>query len=468
MTAPKVVRASKFRHVFGVGSKRDECYEGAQVSLDSNDYHLVKSNGKFMSIHWDAAGGGAFLVHPLEKSGRLPTGNEVPLFTGHSGAVLDTDWHPFNEHVLASAGEDGRVLVWNVPEGGPTLEAIKDKGANRPAGELKGHDRRIVNLAWHPAAEGVLASASHDLTIRIWDVIKAAARQTLIGHGDAVLDQAWSLDGTRLVSSCRDKTVRVFDPRGCEKAACQFMAHNGIKGTRVAWIGDKVLTTGFGRGSEREIALWDPRNSSTALHLLSVDTASGPLLPYYDPDCNLLYVAGRGDGNIRYYEIVTGETNPFFALSEYKSTDPQRALALLPKRIVNTAENEIARFIKIYGSQSILEPISFKVPRRDGGGFASDLYPNAIDTRPAMTSEEYWSGKSAVPSRSSLRTAASESNLPIKEIKVEKTEEPSIDLEPQGEEALRESWRVLKKENERLHQELAQKTIQIRQLESRQ
>ncbi|CAN0431849.1 unnamed protein product, partial [Ectocarpus sp. 13 AM-2016] len=30
---------------------------------------------------------------------------------------------------------------------------------------------------------------------------------------------------------------------------------------------------------------------------------SGVILPFYDDESSLLYLAGKGDGNIRYYEV---------------------------------------------------------------------------------------------------------------------------------------------------------------------
>lgn len=41
-------------------------------------------------MNWDASGGGAFAVIPLGDVGKLP--DVIPLYRGHTGAVLDTDW----------------------------------------------------------------------------------------------------------------------------------------------------------------------------------------------------------------------------------------------------------------------------------------------------------------------------------------------------------------------------------------
>jgi coronin-1B/1C/6 len=51
--------------------------------------------------------GGAFTVIPHTKVGKLP--DTLPVFNGHGGAVLDTDFNPFNDYVVASASEDCKV-----------------------------------------------------------------------------------------------------------------------------------------------------------------------------------------------------------------------------------------------------------------------------------------------------------------------------------------------------------------------
>jgi hypothetical protein len=73
-----------------------------------------------------------------------------------------------------------------------------------------------------------------------------------------------------------------------------------------------------------------------------------------------MIIAGKGDGNIRYYEY---ESDNLYALDEHKSSDPQRGMCFVPRRAVNTSECEIARAYKVTTSQAI-EPIAFIVPRK--------------------------------------------------------------------------------------------------------
>jgi WD40 repeat protein len=57
----------------------------------------------------------------------------------------------------------------------------------------------------------VVASASRDKTVRLWDAGTGATLQTLKGHTDFVRAVAFSPDGKTVASASLDKTVRLWD-----------------------------------------------------------------------------------------------------------------------------------------------------------------------------------------------------------------------------------------------------------------
>lgn len=65
----RVVRQSRFRHVFGQALKRDQCYDNIRITKSSWDSTFCAVNPKYLAIITEAAGGGAFLVLPLDKVG---------------------------------------------------------------------------------------------------------------------------------------------------------------------------------------------------------------------------------------------------------------------------------------------------------------------------------------------------------------------------------------------------------------
>ena len=67
------VRSSKFRHIFGSPARRDRCYDNLKITRNAHDGNFCAANPKFVAVVTEVAGGGAFIVIPLERvSG--PTG----------------------------------------------------------------------------------------------------------------------------------------------------------------------------------------------------------------------------------------------------------------------------------------------------------------------------------------------------------------------------------------------------------
>ena len=337
---------------------------------------------------------------PLDERGKLP--DRIPLFRGHTSAVLDTDWNPFHDDLLASASDDGKIALWKVPEGFTVRPKVKPDEVEdiSPVSRLSGHPRKVGHVLFNPAAENVLASSSGDYTVKIWDLESGKPRLTLT-HGDIIQSLSWSTNGALLVTTCRDKKLRVWDARA-ERPAIETPGHSGAKNSRVVWMGehDRVATTGFSKMSDRQLGLWDIRAAREPLNGFEIlDQISGVCMPFWDEGTNVLYLAGKGDGSIRYYEYANDK---FEYLSQYSSPDPQRGVGFMPKRGVNTHDNELTRAFKTVNDQYI-EPISFIAPRR-AEAFQSDIYPPCQGTKPAVTASQWFSGKDGIPPKISLES----------------------------------------------------------------
>lgn len=378
-----------------------------------------------MSVNWDASGGGAFAVIPLSERGKIP--DQIPLFRGHTAAVLDTDWNPFDDSIIASASDDGKVGIWKVPENFSVHTAaggtIKDVA---PEAKLSGHSRKVGHVLFHPTASNVLASSSGDYTVKLWD-IESGKPKTSLKHNDMVISMSFNYIGSLLATTSRDKKIRIWDPR-TEKVVVEGPGHAGAKNQRVVWLGelDRLATTGFSRMSDRQVALWDATDIKKGPlgDFYMLDSSAGICMPYYDPGTKCLYLAGKGDGNIRYYEYDNDE---LFPLSEYKSAEPQRGIAFMPKRGVDVKDNEVVRAYKtVY--DTLIEPIQFIVPRR-AEMFQSDIYPDCPSSEPALTADEWFGGKDAAPKVISLE-AVYDGTVPVavaSEIPVSKPVEKPVE-----------------------------------------
>ncbi|ODV63488.1 coronin, partial [Ascoidea rubescens DSM 1968] len=396
----RFVRASKYRHVFAQPSKKELCYENLRISKNAWDSNLLKVNSKFLSVNWDSSGGGAFAVIPLNQHGKAP--DQIPLFRGHTAPVLDTDFDPFNDHIVASCSEDGKIFIYNIPEDYsfhlPTDPKNKKNSDPQikdiyPSTKLSGHTRKVGHIRFHPIAQNILVSSSMDYTIKIWNTKTAKVLQSL-KHNDAITSFSFNYNGDLLASVSRDKKLRIWNIRTgalLQEGPC----HGSPKVSRVYWLGksNRVVTTGFSRLSDRQFALWDTNNIQNGpingFH--TVDVSSGILVPFFDESTSILLLAGKGDGNIRYYEYDPKDDR-FYDISEFQSIEPQRGFAIAPKRSVNIKENEIIKAYKTV-NDNFIEPISFIVPRRSEV-FQYDIYPDCPSQIPALSLEDYLNNKS--------------------------------------------------------------------------
>ncbi|XP_060719213.1 coronin-1C-A isoform X3 [Tachysurus vachellii] len=389
----RVVRQSKFRHVFGQAVKNDQCYDDIRVSRVTWDSAFCAVNPKFVAIIVDASGGGAFIVLPLQKTGRID--KAYPTVCGHTGPVLDIDWCPHNDQVIASGSEDCTIMVWQIPENGLTTPL------SEPVVVLEGHSKRVGIVTWHPTARNVLLSAGCDNVIIIWNVGTGEALITLDDmHPDMVFSVCWNRNGNLICTACKDKKVRVIDPRKAKITAEKDKAHEGARPMRAIFLADgNIFTTGFSRMSERQLALWNSKNMDEPISVHEMDTSNGILLPFYDPDTNIVYLCGKGDSSIRYFEI-TDEAPYVHYLNTFSSKEPQRGMGYMPKRGLDVNKCEIARFYKLHERKC--EPIIMTVPRKSDL-FQDDLYPDTAGPDWALEAEEWFEGKNGDPILISLK-----------------------------------------------------------------
>ncbi|KAH9509688.1 Coronin-2A [Bulinus truncatus] len=388
------LRTSKFRHVFGSQCRREQTFENVRITRNTHDSNFCSVNPRFLAVVTESSGGGTFAILDVNRPGRVDV--NCPKVCGHAGAVLDIKWNPFNDCVIASGSDDTTVKVWTVPDSG-LLGTLTDWSA-----DLHGHSRRIAYVDWHTSAANVLMSVGFDFKIMVWNVEQAEPITSLNCHNDTIFSASWGRDGSLIASTCKDKKIRVLDPR-LAKVAIEMDGHQSTKTSKVVFVSDNhVFTTGFSRSSDRQYALWDIRKPGPALTTSDLDCSSGILLPYYDPDIKVVYLAGKGDGNIRYFEIDSEDGSVHF-LNTYQSALPQRGLGMMPKRGIDSFKNEVARFYKLHASKNLVEPISMIVPRK-AEGFQPDVFPPTASTIPSLTADEWMSGVNRGPILIDLET----------------------------------------------------------------
>jgi WD40 repeat protein/DNA-binding MarR family transcriptional regulator len=167
-------------------------------------------------------------------------------FEGHSNWVRSLAFDPAGS-MIASGSEDQTIRLWQVNTG--HCHRI-----------LRGHTGWVRALAFSPMPQHtpeqeepgwLLASASGDHTIKLWDAALGRCDKTLHGYTNRVLSVAFNPDEQRLVSSHDDGNIRVWDLTTGE--CCQTLRHTGsVSCVAIAADGNMLASS----GSNQKIRLW--------------------------------------------------------------------------------------------------------------------------------------------------------------------------------------------------------------------
>ncbi|MES1923600.1 hypothetical protein MHBO_005201, partial [Bonamia ostreae] len=92
---------------------------------------------------------------------------------------------------------------------------------------------------------------------------------------------------------------------------------------------------------------------------------------------------GKGDCGIRAFELSEQEGFCHF-VTELKMMHPQKGVAVIPRRRLDTSKCEIFKALRLKSSS--IEPVSIMVPRRNSVNvFQEDIYPDCISGKPAIS-----------------------------------------------------------------------------------
>ncbi|CDO73623.1 hypothetical protein BN946_scf185014.g93, partial [Trametes cinnabarina] len=127
----------------------------------------------------------------------VPRAPAAYVLKGHRGQVLKVAFHPtFN--IIASASEDATVKIWDWETG--EFERT-----------LKGHTRGVNDVAFDSKGN-LLVTCSSDLFIKIWDVQNEWKNtKTFPGHEHTISSVRFMPGDQQIVSASRDQTIRIFD-----------------------------------------------------------------------------------------------------------------------------------------------------------------------------------------------------------------------------------------------------------------
>jgi WD40 repeat protein len=242
------------------------------------------------------------------------TGRTLRRAVGQAASLLDPIDPP---HALGAtlasrldhvAGLEETVLAYRATFSDPWLEPIwslPDKPDPALVRTLAGHTGRVRGVAFSPDGR-LIASASQDKTVRIWDV-RNGKQHAKLDHVDWVGDLAFSPDGQLLASAGGDPAVSIWTVATGERQA--NLAGNSGALFGVAFSpGDGHLLASA--GADTAVRIWDV--SSGQQRVILVGHTAAVLGVAFSPNGRLLASASQ-DRTVRLWEVDAGRQRAVLA-----------------------------------------------------------------------------------------------------------------------------------------------------------
>jgi WD40 repeat protein len=171
--------------------------------------------------------------------------NHLTLLAGHTGEVTTIAFLPRGDR-LVSAATDGTARIWDLSSSPPNSQVLAAHGA------------AVTELAVAPGGD-LIASASRDGKIQLWRA-GGQANRILVGHIDAITGLRFSSDGRQLASSSMDHTARIWNVATGESRALN--GHDeAVRAIDFAPDGRTVATG----SNDRTVRLWNLETGAMAV-----------------------------------------------------------------------------------------------------------------------------------------------------------------------------------------------------------
>lgn len=199
--------------------------------------------------------------------------------------------HPISSNIFTTGNWDGEISLWR-KNNGDSHKLIKT---------FLAHDDAISQIKYSPDGK-IIASASWDKTIKLWNLETGELVNTLTGHNDGINSIAFTPDGETLISGSEDKTIKIWDIANNAKLINTLAGHmDSIKSVTISPDGKFIASGGY----DNQIKVWNIQGEllqTIDAHKLAITSLK------FTPDSNTL-ISASWDNSIKLWSINNRDNN---------------------------------------------------------------------------------------------------------------------------------------------------------------
>lgn len=235
-----------------------------------------------------------------EKSNMVAVGTFDPAIE-----IWDLDVIDNVEPVVVLGGEDAEAAAQEAP-GGDGKKKKKKKKKKAPKLKEGSHTDAVLGLSWNREYRNVLASASADHTVKVWDLAAAKCEHTLTHHSGKVQSVAWNpAESPVLLTGSFDKTACLVDVRSAGSDPLRWQLSADVE--TLCWVPHDP--TNFIVASEDGIvACFDARRGAGSEPLYQLSAHDKPTCALsFCPSAPGLLATASTDKKVKFWDVSGGQ-----------------------------------------------------------------------------------------------------------------------------------------------------------------
>ena len=301
-----------------------------ELSTERTEGRLMAANKKYLAMAMKT--GKDLLVVDPSKSISLKS--EMPCLS-HDSNILDLEFSPFDNNILASSYEDNSILLWKIPEEGFHENITKENIL------YKKHNNKVYFVNFNPISSDVICSSTHKGDLHVWNMEKNEIFFK-IDLNEYITSLSWNPNGDLIGAISISRKMNIIDPRSQNNIFSKEIS-NKYK-SKFIWVDNNIfLTLSWNKENEyRFLKLWDIKKIDSEISSIKIDSFRNISTPFINRELKLIYIIEKEDKNFYVYDNSKGGLD---FLTSFESCNSNYSI-LFDRRGLNRNKLEVDRFAR--------------------------------------------------------------------------------------------------------------------------